>query len=116
MSLYSENSDVSLFVERLSALASEKGLRKIEIAGIQGHPGSLVRAMSADGDRSKFSDFHPINISFEGKYEALAEYFKELRTVEWFSRVIQFRIRPGEKTIKTDIVIEIIPTDDRNAA
>lgn len=102
--------DIASFVETLSLLARQTGLRNLSVATLP-----PTRSTGAKPTASLLI-FHPVKVSFEGDFRSVAEYLRRIQDLERFKRIVQIEMKPLKQTIATDLVIEITAFEGNDAA
>lgn len=113
-----EKTGTADFVDHLYEAARRAGIGKLEVS-------TLGTGDTPAGQRSKPGHTPPsggalkstsLKISFEGKYRETAEYIREVQNIEQHKRIMEIRMQPAKELVKTDMTIQTVSREGRNAA
>lgn len=113
---FPEKADVSSFVEGLYTLAQTSGLDNVEITTVNENKTRTSKKRSTEQDGAALLAPYRVKISCEGKYRTLARYLGRIRDIKRYNKVVAFDMKPGENTIKANIIVEILSFEVQNAS
>ncbi len=109
--------DIASFVEGLSLLAQQAGLRNLEITTLTPAKSAAParQAAPAAAPAGRMASY-PVKLSFEADYRTAAEYLRLVQAMERYKRLVQVELKPHKQTIRISIVIEITAFEASHAA
>ncbi len=113
---FPEKADVSSFVEGLYTLAQTTGLENVEITTENDARVRTPKKHGTDKDAASLLVPYRVRISGEGKYRTLAQYLGRIHDIKRYNKVVAFDLKPGENTIKANIIVEILSFEVQNAS
>jgi len=108
----------ALFVENLYDAALASGIRRHEVSTVKMGDISLRNNMTKGKPvrNENVIETYSVKVSLEGNYRDTAEYIREVQNIERYKRIVELRMKPEDKVLRTDVTIEIYSTGGQDAA
>ncbi len=114
----SDKAGTASFVENLFDAARVSGIKKHEVSTmkISDVPAGKSAMKSKNAENESVLNTYSLKITFEGNYRETSEYVREVQNIGQYKKIIELGMRPDNKLLKTDMMVQIFSWGKQDAA